>query len=1207
MSSQLKDVKDIKDTFFSFLQKSSPSELDRKQLDSWEKSKRLDFARTIIELFGMKIAASIQQQRKPNDPLYSDLYYASMSACEIQNDLREKPKLELRSRSVTEKLKDRYPSLDPNDIFKELLETSYGILPFPQQVIAYDNYDSNIADALEKIEKTREDAFRILADVLNGKQKNVKPSDQYKVAKLLWSQNALSDKTYGEVVDEWAKLSSENQLKKKSLLEDLHVSQWATTNKSKEKEKAPQWTSANKEIEEKEVEADMGSQFSSNLIDETIHDIERHFKKWILKNTPEHSSVFQFSPYVIERLKDLTRSETSRSHIACFATNLDFLAETEHLERSRSKVKTLLYAIKTFLNLILKYRVNSDKLEELLEILLRSLDVNYLALLKNMQPTERDKEDPEFTKTWDHFKVLTRLCAGTPSSSFRGSIYSLPSTPSSSSRKWSFFSSPSSRASRSITHPSPKSSPNREEELHHRENRNSVALLFFFLLKNPKSELYVQLFQKLGARQEFRLSPQLIYAFCEKNPSLDEKHLSLLVQTTNSILKELEQRKIHYPRAERFFLDPPLVLETGEKILQEALGRIQYFFKFIPEELPWTDVMLKLLRKVIYHSNLKGLDLLLDFKDLKLDENCIAEVLALPAYPDPALKKEKIKAKQMVQSLSQKYGFTPAQQLSLYVEFIQQIVANQEEEIRSTSKFIVTLRDFCPGLNSFIAHSLFRYHPKVSLNLFDSLVKMKSKYNRSERNGFILDQDEYKLIMAKVEEFCDAIKINSYEHEKQLQLKIKFILEAAFFPPDQCLSDFFRITGLSMTHGIHWSQPYLETHEGQFHSVFSHSNLRVFLHWQLVAGYPVLFISFSDDESALSSFIRLDHHFGEEMGGPRRQLVADEIQKSNSFSNNIQAEFFGYLCHLGLYIFREKATEEKIDDINIPKEESRHRWVHFFSGLNDELKTYKCLDSRIQDKIWDFGHKVKIAYRNQYLAQTLHMQPEYTPSSPLESASLGNIYTKTHARGCLLPEYMADLIHQKDCFIVDINENDVEQIRTLFSKPLEGFSPILLKESKLSISLMTNEETAQAFELHYRVKDASDVLKEDVEEINESREYFNALPLKEVKETLYVTVRIDLETRALEIPMHYPIEILSNPQDFLKRFDRQILFLKSFFYYHNEHAPKLAKQETSASSSRQSFKEIQGPSSSSSSRQSITEIQGPSRRNSDEEEKRQNS
>src|SRR5262249_4340129 len=134
----------------------------------------------------------------------------------------------------------------------------------------------------------------------------------------------------------------------------------------------------------------------------------------------------------------------------------------------------------------------------------------------------------------------------------------------------------------------------------------------------------------------------------------------------------------------------------------------------------------------------------------------------------------------------------------------------------------------------------------------------------------------------------------------------------SFFPPEQILTDYFRITGLSNISGIRWGGELLATHEGQFKSVFSDSSLKIFIHLHIVAGFTVLYNNLSDRSMTQSSFIPLRIRLGEKLQIDRRDSfsVAEDAKSLNGQKKAYRSDFFTYLKAVVDHIMNEAGSVE---------------------------------------------------------------------------------------------------------------------------------------------------------------------------------------------------------------------------------------------------------------------------------------------------------
>jgi len=939
---------------------------------------------------------------------------------------------------------------------------------------------------MKKIQNARDDAFKLLNSVLSGGTIS-NEGEELCVTQLLWSGGALQDKSYKDVLDEWGAISKKQNQARVQLMDQLKTNSWITPLKRDEESKS---SDSSEELS-----------FKDYLIAQTIQSVEDHFADWMVKNLHKEmglSQKFKFSSTAQKYLVKIMQSEISRSDIAHFCTNLDFLFGV-NWKKSENQLKKLFTTLQAFLVLVRQFQVSNKKCSDLLEMMLHCPSFDFESMIASIDQIG----DPDsFNCAWDDFEVIM---GGLKAQNYLEDSFS-------------FF-------------------------------------IFIYLLETG-SPIYAPFFQNMSKYRAMTLTPKIVYDFLIRNQNLNKQEADLLSAATGSVLQLLNVNEFDYPQPESLFLDPPINVRKSEEILKNAEDSAGVFIKFIDESMLWTAGTQRLLNHYIYHPHPEVFELIRDLPELQPREECIAEVLSLSSSfsLDLNMKSEREFAMSFLKAIRQKYDFKPQELFSLYVGFIQYISDKRVNEIHQMAKFIHRLEEFCPSLNSTIAYFLFRFLPKNSTHLIDRLDEIKSSYVDMKRDGFILDQKAYELIVKNIEDLSLYLQVTSTESDK-FSVSIKNALFRSFFPPIQCLTDYFRISGLSCVDGIRWAADFLQTHEGQFRSVFSKSNMGIFIHWQLVAGYPVLFLSFADQKSAQSAFILMNCRVDEDLSWKKEieNEEKGEEEKKGESPLTFRRQFFSYLFNVSQHVFNEEVDSDTLLDVSDQMEEGREKWMMYYPGLKETLDMYE-LDDQYADRVWEFMKKVKLAYRNLYLAKTLNLSPESDPKSALQSAAQGNIYmSKTFPRGILIPEYLQSIESNHEFYIPDLDEKGVEIARILFSKKT-GIKKLEINQYLIQLCLTSDGLNSDKHTLQYQVQEPDELIGCPLEKIPKDKYYEHiALPIDQVEGT-YVTLSIafdnSTEQKSIGLPMHYPADVLADPAKFLERFDRHYLFMKSLCYYH---------------------------------------------------------
>ncbi len=621
----------------------------------------------------------------------------------------------------------------------------------------------------------------------------------------------------------------------------------------------------------------------------------------------------------------------------------------------------------------------------------------------------------------------------------------------------------------------------------------SCYSLLFFFLEDSSRERFFRLFIQLHEVFQSSIAFPIIFDFCQENKDVDGAVLQQFLSIYTQILSHFSSvDSIH---AERLFLDLPLSLGSGGG-LSNLLERAQQFFRFMDEYgIALDESSLPLLRDYLHKPCMNTYILFADAPDLKIDSlqaTDIAGALSLLTEPLPEIieAEDKREAIQIALELKQQYLFSNVQTFSLYFETLNQLSKGNRESFAAIESFILELETFCPSISLEDFFFLYRYQP--FLKGLDRLKELKSQFLNADRECFILPQTLVQEILQTSESFPESIVPANLELQTKFRSSISQSIRLLFFAPIQPLIDYFKIAGFDFSDQVQWGSFHLITHLGQLKEV-PNSSVAIYLDWEKVGEFPVLFFSFTDLGSRVSRSTRI--------------ILDVPVDEMNQVAGKRQS-FFAYLNTVTSHIFKEQVEDPA------PEQESVENWISCFTSLKEDVAMYNqdidngLLKEEHLQNLWEFLKKVKVAYRNLYL-EVVHGYHPY--------------------KGEELESYDAPLL----------SKEHLQHTCRVFSAANK--EPISLH---LNLNIPMNGGKDLTYPLSFHVETASDLLGAPVEEIRKNWDS-RGLPIDEVVQGKYVTLSIQYLKQTLRKTLHYPYSALSDLNTFQMYFDFHQFLLRS--------------------------------------------------------------
>jgi hypothetical protein len=943
-------------------------------------------------------------------------------------------------------------------------ERSYEILPFPQKVILF--YKAPELEPLGRIEKAKMTAFQTLKRCLEITAPTEEKSQEVSspppaVALSLEQQIGLKRLYFGggalvydqkviyfsQMVGMWASLDSSHQQKKKELLDALGPSSAPDSS-----EPVPALTKSHPK----------GTSFLQFLSTSSIEAVERNLN-------------LRFSSLVIDVLQKQFISEQVRSDLCYFTADLPRF-----------------YALD-----LSKYPNRPSA------FLVRSFQI-YFFLTRNFELDESE-----------HPFVLTLVLYMSPM--WNGAI------PDFADRSWHTASisqqkaTPFQLAWHGVTSIL-KAVTKKELEESSFANRECWDLLFLLWQSRSAAGL-ISIVCKCCELPDFTANLDSVLSFCRENaealpPSMTTD--DFIVTRYKEILDVLKEKGKTTENSEQLFFDPPLQLKQKMVIeLGNGCIRTKRFIDLIASyPPPETSGFYAMLRQYILHPH--GLfDLLKDLTEIggEVTPEVLAEALSKPheALPPNLSAEQRTRGKQIAKKLHQKYHFSSLEIFLLYLEFLRLIVRNEVPVIAQISKAVRGLIEFCPALHTKDIYFLFHFHPPIQAEQVAVLKAVRDDWAKSEAQlkRFIIDQNSYNGIIHMIEQFSHTLAAACKDDTvaNKFTVTCQRSLLSAYFPPLQPLTDYFRITNLTVAEGIRWGEPVWATHLGQLKWILGESKIGIYFHWSIQKDKPVLFLSFFNltKQEACSSFISID------------------VSAAGVSTEEKRRDFYGLLGALANQVLKEEANSEPSPDAP----ETPESWIPCFTGVQETLDQHS---AEYAPQIWYFLRRVKLAYRNLFLSSIAgrHL-PEFPAEDPKKIGALGHIFP--NERGSLIPEYLNDIEPHPEFYAPDANPEKVAACQTLFQTRTEQVKP-------LDLNLQTTKGNLPIF---FRVQTAEDLYREPVEFSNQQNE---VAPANQQREGHYVTLQVD----GVSVPLRYPAEVLQNADLFSRYFDYHNLLLKAAVY-----------------------------------------------------------
>jgi len=605
-------------------------------------------------------------------------------------------------------------------------------------------------------------------------------------------------------------------------------------------------------------------------------------------------------------------------------------------------------------------------------------------------------------------------------------------------------------------------------------------------------EDHVDAFVALNKTGFFSLTLKCIYKFCMTNkPKIEREVLAAFVDAYVDVLEEMNKREI-VEHAEFLFLDPPIDVRCVK--WDDPSIFVDHYVR-CNTHLP--GLSFAGLRDFILFPQAHVFQVVEDVKELGIQKitSEMAEIAHRSLAKIHAIKKE---ALSIAKQLQENYHFSKVQLFELYVP----LLCREIKTFRASLKVTKFLQSFCPSINKEILHFLLCSEVTYPKKEIKSLVRRRREFATSEysKNNHTLHPKEISANNFEINAFINQLLSKRGE---ELRYPLFQALHAAFLPPIQFLTTFFRIEGLDPARGIEWQSPDLANHIGQFQPIFLNSSLKVYLNWSVQKGFPSLSITFYDEEK----------RFGRS-GAIRLPITIDTIHEKIPRA-------FSMLFELSQMIFMEKVERDGF---------SRRGSLDHFPGARETLEFWRVENPRQIEKdqqvFLEFLKKVKKEYRRLFLDCIMKEKGKEMPSEDsILIASRGNIFCKDGKNLVLFPS--DDLRSFLKCY-------QAESIRC-FNRFRENTDRFKNLGAELN---MTDNSGEKTLPLEYHVITSTELVLVDEDDCKRPEE----------EELVMSTVTLRIKDSSIFIPLQYPRKVLDSSVLSMDRFKFHTLLLKAQYY-----------------------------------------------------------
>jgi hypothetical protein len=1034
-------------------------------------------AARLLRTFGLQNAQHIQRQLKKSSEIHGLIHTVCEVFTEIQDGLF-RGQNHYTELPVTAKLLNTLSS-DRDSCFSTLQDYSCRSLSFPQEILALPEPER---DRLKKIEEVRNRALSImfarlnpdLVDECKGRdsyhaiREKMSEEDELAVTEVFFNGAAfvIDNKTVyiSDVVALWKNQNEKYGKVYRQFLEQLSTRRWA-----------------------KEVVKSFP--LFQNVKGEKVGEFWTQLSLAVIQKQLD----LVFSEELRRKFGDLLSDSTVRSEVCYYLSDLESLYDMDVSRLKRSSTE-FLRAIQVFLFLVREHGVVAEKRDWLLLMLVNmrpNWDVKNLAGFEARwwKKGVQKKECPVFREAWRCLEALLRRMNGGD------------------------------------------------------ESDPDCWALFHLLWQSERRKLLIEAFYVMGEDQRFTLTVPIVYQFCKMyQNTLKRETVDFLCQAQSQVLKVLDENGIEVEHTELLIMAPPLENLENPQInphmqLGIAAETARRFVQLMKEcKFPPGKRYVTLLHNAILYPTNLLLTLLKDAPRIgieKYTEEFIWKTLSahhsfrdkegkeIILYPEEICEDASESYEGAIRKaavLQQRYQFPDMEIFSLYTEMIRLMMAHERHTLGSTARFIAELEAFSPAVGKNVIYFLFRYHPKIDLAEWKKLVAARDAWAQDEQelNQFIINPAKIKQNLDAVEAFVTTLSEACGDDSAPFMGSLRQVLRGGFFGPIQPLTDFFRITNLTVKDGIRWSEPLRATHLGQVKLLSDQSKTGVYLNWEICRGYPTLFISFLDMKKniAFSSFVSL-------------QVSADSL-----IENQRRKSFYLFLFNFTQIVLNEQ--------VHLPENYTERgvgpdRWTSCFLGLQ-ELVADK--DEQITEQdvaaIWDFTFRLKVLYRNLFLS-TVTNRPilPHISEDPKVVASEGRIYP-AHPRGSLIDQPLLDITPYPQFYLPDAHKANLASYMDKFQDVGQG-------ELQLNLVVTNGPQKIEA-PIYYSVESVSEIKAKAMADDDEKE-------ADEEDPRRYVTLSVNVYQKRHKLLMQYPPEALSNLDLFQGYFDAHNLFLKSLVFH----------------------------------------------------------
>jgi|GEM_PF-2292394 len=672
---------------------------------------------------------------------------------------------------------------------------------------------------------------------------------------------------------------------------------------------------------------------------------------------------------------------------------------------------------------------------------------------------------------------------------------------------------------------------------------NFSFLLFIFLWESTERCDYTEFFLSLSRYDQFTLSMQTIYRFCEVNglkpkgavleDGSEISGLRLLLDAYLVIINTIERFGHEIRNIENLFLtNPPVDLRNPEELVALGLAQRRTLTFMVNLDLPIDSTFFKTLRLYLVKPREELFDLVKDAKLLgveKVKSKMVYETLHALDGDVKVTPFSKEKGIAFSRRVAKKFHLDEKQSFLFYLI----VLARSFNDFQSAFYMIDFLQRFCPLLIQRDIFFILKYVIAVPRDEMVGLSSLRDAWIRSDglRRTFIVEPEMLRDFQDSIVSFLNALSESCKNEDERgsFVASMNNSLNHAFLPPLQPLVDTFRVKTFQARR-VEWSAPYLKSHLGQMFSMQPDGHLKIYTNWTFHRGRPSLFFTFFNMETC--------------------------VARSGSVTLNLDVKNNPRLAQL-IFTISQNVLNEEVNGAYNPNYEfeKRETWQRAYPGLGESLDLWvekekdhkkrkgdKLPPEKVVSELLRFFRLVKIRYRMNYLALLGGSNiPKLSAMNPMEIARCGHVFSSKKVPS-LLPDWTLEM--HPEFYQLD------EKIRfPRLDRAVRHFIPL-----RSSLIVTENGEERVEKPLYYKLHlPLKSIDLDDEKEAPEQQGLLTTIEDHIVTPLLVLGIETksdDDKRTFLSVPVQYRAEVLAKPKWKRAHFKWQVLQLKAQYYRH---------------------------------------------------------